>query len=86
MHCVAHEPVAQPLSKMAFDFDRRKLSLEDVRELIYREILEYHPQMLADYLAGASRPNFHYPSALESFKRQFAHLEAGGGSWWRESQ
>lgn len=35
-----------------------------VRELIYREILEYHPQMLADYLAGGHRqPNFVYPSA-----------------------
>ncbi|GIL65367.1 hypothetical protein Vafri_19022 [Volvox africanus] len=78
LHCVAREPVAQPLSKMAFEFDRRKLTLEDVRELIYREILEYHPKMLADYLAGKSCPNFHYPSALESFKRQFAHLEAGG--------
>ncbi|KAG2426711.1 hypothetical protein HYH02_014751 [Chlamydomonas schloesseri] len=78
LHCVAREPVAQPISKLAFEFDRRKLSLEDVRELIYREILEYHPQMLKDYLAGAARANFHYPSALESFKRQFAHLEAGG--------
>ncbi|KXZ43541.1 hypothetical protein GPECTOR_87g403 [Gonium pectorale] len=78
LHCVAREPVAAPISKMAFEFDRRKLSLEDVRELIYREILEYHPAMLADYLAGAARPSFHYPSALESFKRQFAHLEAGG--------
>ncbi len=35
-----------------------------VRDLIYREILEYHPQMLADYLAGGHRqPNFVYPSA-----------------------
>ncbi|KAG2489178.1 hypothetical protein HYH03_012404 [Edaphochlamys debaryana] len=78
LHCVAREPVAQPISKLAFEFDRRKLTLEDVRELIYREILEYHPQMLKDYLAGTARANFHYPSALESFKRQFAHLEAGG--------
>lgn len=50
-----------------------------MRELIYREILEYHPQMLADYLAGGHRqPNFVYPSAVDNFKRQFAHLEAGG--------
>lgn len=45
LHCLAREPVAQPISKMAFEFDRRKLTLEDVRELIYREILEYHPQV-----------------------------------------
>lgn len=73
------EPSAQPISKHAFDFDRRKLNVDDVRELIYREILEYHPQMLADYVAGRQRqPNFVYPSAVDNFKRQFAHLESGG--------
>ena len=50
-----------------------------VRDLIYREVLEYHPQMLADFLAGGHRqPNFVYPSAVDNFKRQFAHLEGGG--------
>ena len=35
--------------------------------------------MLADFLAGGHRqPNFVYPSAVDAFKRQFAHLEAGG--------
>lgn len=75
----SREPSAQPISKVAFEFERRKLSTDEVRDLIYREILEYHPQMLADYLAGGTRqPNFVYPSAVENFKRQFAHLEAGG--------
>lgn len=36
---------AQAISKLAFDFERRKLAIEEVRELIYREILEYHPQV-----------------------------------------
>ena len=50
-----------------------------VRELIYREILEYHPHMLAEYLAGnRQQGNFMYPSAVDNFKRQFAHLEGGG--------
>ncbi|PSC71749.1 Mitogen-activated kinase 17 [Micractinium conductrix] len=75
----SREPSAQPISKLAFEFERRKLVVEEVRELIYREILEYHPQMLADFLAGGHRqPNFVYPSAVDNFKRQFAHLEAGG--------
>lgn len=75
----SREPSAQPISKLAFEFERRKLNVDEVRELIYREILEYHPQMLADYLAGGPRqPNFVYPSAVDNFKRQFAHLEAGG--------
>ncbi len=37
--------MAQPISRTAFEFDRRKLEMNDVRELIYREILEYHPQV-----------------------------------------
>ena len=50
-----------------------------MRELIYREILEYHPHMLAEYLAGnRQQGNFMYPSAVDNFKRQFAHLEGGG--------
>ena len=98
----SREPSAQPISKLAFEFERRKLVVEEVRravhavlrclllcmrcsliaafldlapdpasclpacpclpavlpavlqvrDLIYRELLEYHPQMLADYLAG----------------------------------
>ena len=47
-----------------------------VRDLIYREILEYHPQMLADHLSnGMSRgANFMYPSAVDNFRRQCAPL------------
>lgn len=52
-----------------------------MREFIYREILEYHPHMLADYLAG-TRPqlSYMYPSAVDNFKRQFAHLESSAAA------
>lgn len=75
---LGREPSAQPVSKLAFDFERRKLTTAEVRELIYREILEYHPHMLADYLAGGRnhQSNFMYPSAVDNFRRQFAHLES----------
>lgn len=73
------EPSAQPVSKLSFEFERRKLTTDEVRELIYRELLEYHPHMLADYLSGnRQQPSFMYPSAVDNFKRQFAHLEGGG--------
>ncbi|KAI5071199.1 hypothetical protein GOP47_0013450 [Adiantum capillus-veneris] len=75
---VEREPSAQPISKMEFEFERRRVSKEDVRELIYREILEYHPQVLKEYLNGADRPNFLYPSAVDQFRKQFSHLEGGG--------
>ncbi|XP_020251668.1 mitogen-activated protein kinase 9-like isoform X2 [Asparagus officinalis] len=72
---VDREPSTQPISKLEFEFERRKLTKEDVRELIYREILEYHPQMLQEYLCGSDQTSFMYPSGVDRFKRQFAHLE-----------
>nr|TKW15624.1 hypothetical protein SEVIR_5G249700v2 [Setaria viridis] len=70
-----HEPITQPISKLEFEFERRKLARDDVRELIYREILEYHPQILQQFLCGGDKSNFVYPSGVDRFKRQFAHLE-----------
>ena len=35
---VDREPSTQPISKLEFEFERRKLAKDDVRELIYREV------------------------------------------------
>ncbi|KAL8142054.1 hypothetical protein V2J09_015086 [Rumex salicifolius] len=70
-----NEPTTHPISKLEFAFERKKLNNDDVRELIYREILEYHPQMLQEYLNGTNNTSFLYPSGVDRFKRQFAHLE-----------
>ncbi|XP_060217728.1 mitogen-activated protein kinase 15 isoform X2 [Lycium barbarum] len=72
---VEREPSAQPVTKMEFEFERRRITKEDVRELIYREILEYHPQMLQEFLEGQEPTGFMYPSAVDKFKKQFAYLE-----------
>ncbi|KAK3134523.1 hypothetical protein QOZ80_6AG0550260 [Eleusine coracana subsp. coracana] len=72
---VEREPSRQPISKLEFEFERRKVTKDDVRELIYREILEYHPQMLEEYMKGGEQISFLYPSGVDRFKRQFAHLE-----------
>ncbi|XAR72254.1 Mitogen-activated protein kinase [Bertholletia excelsa] len=72
---VEHEPSTKPISKLEFEFERRKLTKDDVRELIYKEILEYHPQMFQEYLAGVDRISFMYPSGDDQFKQQFARLE-----------
>lgn len=40
LHLSSREPLAQPVSKLAFQFDRCKVTMEDVRHLIYQEILE----------------------------------------------
>ncbi|OMO60605.1 hypothetical protein CCACVL1_24014 [Corchorus capsularis] len=72
------EPSMKPVSKLEFEFERRKLTEDDVRELIYREILEYHPQMLQEYLQGKDQISFMYPSGVDQFRRQFACLEDCG--------
>ncbi|KAK9161359.1 hypothetical protein Syun_007700 [Stephania yunnanensis] len=77
---VEREPSAQPVTKMEFEFERRRVTKEDVRELIYREILEYHPQMLKEFLEGTDSIGFMYPSAVDQFKKQFAYLEEHYGN------
>lgn len=52
---------------MEFEFESRRVTREDVRELIYREILEYHPQMLKDYLNGIESTNFLCPRFIFFF-------------------
>ncbi|CAA0824452.1 Mitogen-activated protein kinase 9 [Striga hermonthica] len=76
---VEEEPSTQPISKFEFEFERRTLSKDDVRELIYREILEYHPQMLQEYLQGVDQIHFMYPSGVDQFKQQFFRLEGQPG-------
>ncbi|KAI3969385.1 hypothetical protein MKX01_019946 [Papaver californicum] len=76
---VEREPSCQAISKLEFEFERRRVSKEDIRELIFHEILEYHPQLLKDYTAGSERANFLYPSAVDQFRKQFVHLEENNG-------
>ncbi|KAM3239680.1 hypothetical protein ACQJBY_053401 [Aegilops geniculata] len=70
-----HEPSPHPFSKLEFEFERWKLTKDGVRDLIYREILEYHPQMLQDYIRAGGQTSFVYPSGVDGMRLQFAHVE-----------
>ncbi|CAL5196817.1 unnamed protein product [Lathyrus oleraceus] len=76
---VEREPSCKPISKLEFEFERRRITKDDVRELVYREILEYHPQLLKDYMNGTESGNFLYPSAIDQLRKQFAYLEENDG-------
>uniref|UniRef100_A0ACD5UFZ4 Uncharacterized protein n=1 Tax=Avena sativa TaxID=4498 RepID=A0ACD5UFZ4_AVESA len=58
---VEREPSRNPIPKHEFEFEGRRVTKDDVRELIYREILEYHPQMLQEYMEGGEQISFLYP-------------------------
>uniref|UniRef100_A0A0E0A3B9 mitogen-activated protein kinase n=1 Tax=Oryza glumipatula TaxID=40148 RepID=A0A0E0A3B9_9ORYZ len=77
---IDREPSCQPIRKLEFEFEQKKLSKEDIRELIFQEILEYHPQLQKNYRNGTERATFLYPSAVDQFKKQFSNLEESNGS------
>ncbi|PWZ24957.1 Mitogen-activated protein kinase 9 [Zea mays] len=74
------EPSCQPIRKVEFDFEHKRMSKEEIRELLFREILEYHPQLLSSYINGTERTTFLYPSVVDQFKKQFSHLKESGGN------
>lgn len=49
---VEREAACLPISKMEFEFERRRVTATDMRELIFREMLEYHPRLLENYKNG----------------------------------
>ncbi|PWA74664.1 mitogen-activated protein kinase 14 [Artemisia annua] len=73
------ETCAQPFSKREFEFEKRGITKEDIRERIYMEILEYHLNMLKDFLYGNEPTGLMYPSAVDKFKKHFSHLEEHHG-------
>jgi serine/threonine protein kinase len=75
---VTREPARRPLPKDQFEWDSRKLSREEVRELLYKEILHYHPQVKREYEGSESRSGFDYPSGMSDVSEQFQSLEQGG--------
>uniref|UniRef100_K3Z2P0 Protein kinase domain-containing protein n=1 Tax=Setaria italica TaxID=4555 RepID=K3Z2P0_SETIT len=75
---VEREPSCQPIPKVEFEFERHRVRKEDIKELIFQEVLEYHPQLLKEYTSGTERPNFLHLSATDQFREQVTQLEENG--------
>ncbi|KAL4560644.1 hypothetical protein LXL04_032797 [Taraxacum kok-saghyz] len=70
---VEKESFAHPIiTKREFEFEKRRLCTEDIRERIYKEILEYHPNMVKN---EAQSSGFTYQSAFDKFQKQFSDVE-----------
>ena len=54
---------------VVIDVQRTKVTKEGAKELILREILEYHrPQLLKDHMNGTEKTTFIYPSLFAGNK------------------
>lgn len=55
LHCPEDEPLTVPLKVTDFEFERRKIDIEALREEIYQEALSYKPEAHKNYLAEQSK-------------------------------
>jgi serine/threonine protein kinase len=56
LHCPEDEPIAKSVSKMEFEFEKYNLTLQQLKDLIYEEILLYHyPEFKKDYLSKINK-------------------------------
>ena len=76
----SREPSAEVVSRTEYAFESKKLSPEEVRDLLYKEILEYHPQAKREFEGGERPSRFSY--AKSAVGQDFAAAEeaaANGG-------
>ena len=61
LHCPEDEPTRDALDTTDFEFERRKITLPALREEIFREALEHHPNVKEQYeqelKAGREKPH-----------------------------
>lgn len=77
------EPSTQPISKLEFEFERKKLTKDDIRELIYREVMS-----LLYLFFGFDSPIFVIlMDYLKNVDIRVSSSDAGGiPSWWQSAQ
>lgn len=79
LHCMEDEPVRDPLDTTDFEFERRKINQAVLREEIFRETLQYHPELLKQFeqeeSASSSRYNISQYRLLEPGESQYSSDE-----------
>jgi len=55
LHCPEDEPCRAPLDPSDFEFERRKIDIEALRQEIFMETLSYFPEKRAQYYADEAR-------------------------------
>ena len=80
----SREPSAEVVSRTEYAFESRKLTQEEVRGLLYREILEYHPQAKREFEGGERASNFMYASSAVGADFAAAEQAANGNGETRE--
>jgi len=54
LHEESDEPTREPVPTSLFEFERRRVGAQDLEEEVFREMLEFHPDSKAGYLATSS--------------------------------
>jgi mitogen-activated protein kinase 1/3 len=68
----SREPTARPVRVEDFEFEKRKIGKEEVRRLLYEEILEYHPQAKREFEGSELGSSYRSES---QFGAQFAEAQ-----------
>jgi mitogen-activated protein kinase 1/3/mitogen-activated protein kinase 6 len=82
LHCQEDEPTRTPLDTADFEFERRKIDMEALREEIFLEALRYNPQAQQQYLAHQKKKKTAYDVGtyrlLHPGESQYSSDEEGG--------
>lgn len=80
LYCPEDEPTRDPLDTCEFEFDRRKVSFEGIREELFMETMHYYPEKRRQYLweqrmLGRQRHNIASYRLLEPGESQLSSEE-----------
>jgi len=51
LSCPSDEPMREPLDSALFEFERRKVTMESLRDELYAEMLTYYPELMDQFYA-----------------------------------